>query len=199
MAKENKTWKEKCSELENLLKESRKEARYYRRVAKETGGKRLREVDQLSASLTDLKRAKEALRESEERYRSLVENTLYGYFVTEYPSGRFVFLNQRIFDLFGYKIGDEGQVTIWDVIESNEHQIAKERMQARINDKNFGPDHHTYTGVRKDGSVFRTEVCSSPVTFQGKQFIQGVVRDVTEEEQLNKRLQEAQKMEAIGT
>jgi two-component system, cell cycle sensor histidine kinase and response regulator CckA len=199
MSEKEKTWKGKCYEMEDLLKKSREEAKYYKGVAEEAGKKRLREVDQLSNFLADLKRAEEALKESEERYRSLVENTLYGYFIVEYPSARFVFLNRRIFEIFGYRLEENSQLTVWDVAEPDEHQILKEQMQAMIRDRSVTYEHHRYTGVRKDGSVFRAEVCSSLVTFQGKLFIQGVIRDVTEEENLNKRLQEAQKMEAIGT
>ena len=52
--------------------------------------------------VTDRKWAEKDHRQSEERYRSLVENTLNGYFICEIPSGNFIFLNQRFCDLFGF-------------------------------------------------------------------------------------------------
>jgi signal transduction histidine kinase/CheY-like chemotaxis protein len=53
--------------------------------------------------------------------------------------------------------------------------------------------------LRKNGTTFLAEVTSSLVTFQGKRAIQGVIRDITEQNQLQKQLQRAQKMEALGT
>jgi nitrogen-specific signal transduction histidine kinase/CheY-like chemotaxis protein len=53
--------------------------------------------------------------------------------------------------------------------------------------------------VRRNGSTFQGEVSASLVTFRGKPVIQGVFKDVTEHDRLQKQLQQAQKMEAIGT
>lgn len=61
----------------------------------------------VARDITERIRAEEDLKQSEERYRSLVENTLDCYFICEIPSGRFLFLNQRICDLFGYTM-EEG-------------------------------------------------------------------------------------------
>ncbi|MBW1815418.1 MAG: hypothetical protein JRJ39_17830, partial [Deltaproteobacteria bacterium] len=51
----------------------------------------------------------------------------------------------------------------------------------------------------KDGSTFKTEISTSLVTFHGKAAVQGVLRDITEQERLEQQLQQAHKMEAIGT
>ena len=66
--RENKTF-----ECQRLVEEIKQEAQYYRKIAEETGRKRLREIDQLSRLIGDLKNAEEALRKSEERYRNLFE------------------------------------------------------------------------------------------------------------------------------
>ncbi len=71
MAEENKTLEERCAELEKLLKEVRQEAAYYQGNAEEAGRRHLRETDQLSRLITRHRRAEEALRESERRYREL--------------------------------------------------------------------------------------------------------------------------------
>jgi len=47
--------------------------------------------------------------------------------------------------------------------------------------------------------MFRAEAATSIVMFQGKPAMQGVFKDVTEQERLEQQLQQAQKMEAIGT
>jgi two-component system cell cycle sensor histidine kinase/response regulator CckA len=149
--------------------------------------------------ITEEKQIEDALQQSEERYRSLVENTLDGYFIWEIPSGRFIFLNQRICDLAGYTMQEGLSLTIWDVIEPDEHHFIKERIQAWMESKAPSFASNVYGAIRKDGSKFRAEVSSSLITYKAKPVIQGILRDVTEEEKLQMQLQQAQKMESIGT
>ena len=61
------------------------------------------------------------------------------------------------------------------------------------------PDREIYTLKRSDGSPFKADVSTSMVTFREKCAVQCVIRDITEQEQIEKQLQRAQKMEAIGT
>ncbi len=149
--------------------------------------------------ITQRKQSEEALRKSEERYRSLVENTMYGFFIHEIPSGRFLFLNQRACDLYGYTLQEGLELTVWDALSPEDHERIQKRVQARVEGNKLGPDIQTYTAVRKDGATFRLEVSSSLIIFQGRPAVQGIIRDVTEHERLEQQLKQAQKMEAMGT
>jgi len=149
--------------------------------------------------ITDRKLAENALRQSEERYRSLVENTLDGYFICEIPSGRVIFVNQRGCDLFGYTMEEALNLSLWDTIAPEDHVILKERFKKKMEKQSIAQQSITYTGKRKDGSRFRAQVATSVVMFQGKAALQGVFKDITQQERLERQLQQAQKMEAIGT
>ena len=150
------------------------------------------------SDITDRKRMEADLKESEERYRSLVENTIDGYFIAEIPSGAFIFFNQSICNLFEYTMQEARRLTFWDVIDTKEHSIIKERIIERL--KVIQPSFatNTYTAVRKSGSKFRAEVSTSIVTYSGKPALQGVLRNITENERLQLQLQQAQKMESVG-
>jgi PAS domain S-box-containing protein len=150
------------------------------------------------SDITARKRAEKDHQQSEERYRSLVENTLDGYFICEIPSGKFIFLNQRICDLFRYPMPDALALTVWDVIDPGEHQLIKKRIRARMEGTASGHADHTHSAVRQDGSTFRVEVSNSVVTYKGEPAVQGVLRDITEKERLQLQLQQAQKMESVG-
>jgi two-component system, cell cycle sensor histidine kinase and response regulator CckA len=154
------------------------------------------------ASLMDVtyrKQAEEAVRQSEQRYRFLVENVLLGLFICEMPSGRFLFLNQRIREIFGYGTDEGLDMSVWEAIHPDEHNLLKKRIDGKIKGELPSSDSVIYTAIKKDGSHFRAEVNATPVTYQGIPAMQGVVMDVTEKELLEKQLQQAQKMEAIGT
>jgi PAS domain S-box-containing protein len=138
------------------------------------------------------------LEKSEDRYRSLVENTMEGYFICDIPSGRFLFLNERSCDIYGYTLQEGLKLTIWDVISSEDHERVQKRIQARLEGKKLSSERQAYTSVRKDGSTIRAEISTSLITFQGRPVVQGVVRDITEQESLERQLQQSKKMEAIG-
>lgn len=140
-----------------------------------------------------------ALRESEGRYRSLVENTLDGYFICHIPSGQFLFLNRGIVRLFGYTMKEALSLTIRDVIVPEAHDYINELIQARLMGKFMKFDRQVYLAIRKDGSTFRAEVSTSMVTFQDQTAIQGILRDITDQEHLQEQIQKAERMQAIGT
>ena len=156
-------------------------------------------VISVAKDMTQAKQAEEALALSEQRYRSLVENVPYGIFIADYPSGRFMFLNQAICDLFGYTMAQGIELNLWQVIDPKDHRRVRERMQARASGQRITGEHDVYTALRQDGSPFRCEVTASLVSFRGQQALQGILRDVTEKETLERQLQHAQKMEALGT
>ncbi len=148
--------------------------------------------------ITKRKQAEEALRQSEERYRSLVEHTMDGYFISEIPSGRLIFLNQRICEIFQYDMQEAVSQTIWDVIDPKQHDFIRKQLKVAL--QATGPRHESYTlnAICKDGRKIRAEVSASIVQYNGQQVLQGVLRDVTEREKLFRQLKQAQKMESIG-
>ena len=137
-------------------------------------------------------------RDSEQRYRSLVENTMDGYFICKIPSGKFAFFNQRACDIYGYTMTEALELTVWDVIIPDDHPRIRQRIQDRKEGKNLTSERQIYTAVRKDGSTFRAEISTSLVVHSREFAVQGTLRDVTENERLQTQLQQAQKMEAVG-
>ncbi len=150
--------------------------------------------------ISERKRAEEALRASEERYRILVENLPYGLFIAELPSSRLVFVNRVLARMFGYPEDTEPKrYTVKDMVAPEEHQILAQRLARRLAGDPSIPPEWVYTGVRADGSRFRCKASVAAITYRGRTALQGFVRDVTEEEMLQRQLQQSQKMEAVGT
>jgi len=148
--------------------------------------------------ITDRITAENARQQSEERYRSLVENTMDGYFICELPSAQFLFLNKRACDIFGYTLQEGLALSVWDIISKEDSAHVKERIQARFEGQEIDSERHAYTGIHKNGSSFRMEISTSLVTFKDNPAVQGVIRDITEQERLEYQLQQSKKMEAIG-
>ena len=88
---------------------------------------------------------------------------------------------------------------LWTVIPEHERERVRLKIEDRVAGTRLYPDREIYTLMRSDGSPFKADVSTSMVTFREKCAVQCVIRDITEQEQLERQLQRAQKMEAIGT
>ncbi len=139
-----------------------------------------------------------SFQEDEELYRFLVENTSDGFFIAEVPSGKFLFLNRRVCEIFGYLPEETKDASIWDALAPEDYGTAKEKIQAALKDGKSYFRRSVYAMRRKDKSVFKAEVSVSYAEFRGRQVLQGILRDVTEQIYLQEQLRHAQKMEAIG-
>ncbi|MFH1672696.1 MAG: PAS domain S-box protein [Pseudomonadota bacterium] len=138
----------------------------------------------------------EALRESEQRYRTLFEDSRDAVYVTA-KEGRFVDINQSALDLFGYT---REQMVGLDVRAIYVNPDDRYRFQQEIEKKGAVRDYEIKfrkkDGTEMDCLLTSTVRRSHDGTILG---YQGIIRDVTEQKQLEVQLQQAQKMEAVGT
>jgi len=148
--------------------------------------------------ITDQKRAESSLRQSEALYRSLVEKTTDGYFISEFPSGCIIFFNERLCELSGYTHREAMHLEVWDLIALDEHRRVHEQVWSKAGHEGHICRESIFTAVRKDGSTFLAEVTVSSVPFQGRQAVQGIIRDVSERERLWRQLQYVDKMQGLG-
>jgi PAS domain S-box-containing protein len=144
------------------------------------------------------KRAEEALRESEERYRSLVETSPDGIALTDLD-GNIIFCNQQNAGLLGLEdtAQAEGRNT-FDFIAPEDRQDARDNWKKALEAGSIRNAEHTF--LRRDSSVFSGEMNASLVSVaEGKpnSFIV-MLRDITERKKLEQQVRQATKMDAIG-
>ncbi len=152
--------------------------------------------------ITDRKRAEEALRDSEVRYREIFES-VGDALVVMGPDGIVEDVNEAACRLYGY-----GRSELRGLANK---ALAAERYHLLIENELNTPGirrsvYNEAAGVRKNGEEVRVEVRISRFYAGGRVCFLAVVRDMTErkraEAELRKmeaRLVQAQKMEAIGT
>ena len=145
--------------------------------------------------ITERRRAEEALRESEERYRLLFESNPHPMWVYDLETLAFLAVNEAAVRHYGYSREEFLAMTIKD-IRPPEDVPALMEIVARVGG---GLDQ---TGVwrhrKKDGSVIDVGITSHTLTFAGRRARVVLVNDITERRQLEEQLRQAQKMEAVG-
>ncbi|MFO7598477.1 MAG: PAS domain S-box protein [Candidatus Desulfacyla sp.] len=139
--------------------------------------------------------AEKALRESEERYRILVEESFDGIFVQKGP--KIIFANGRLHQMLGYEDGELLGLDHWLVYHPESQEITRKRAEARMGGKNV-PSHYEVKLGRKDGSWFYGEIAARVINFDEESGIQVWVKDIHERKQAEQALQEnEQRMRAI--
>ena len=205
MAEENRTLEKRGAELERLLEEARQEARYYQRLAKETGKRGLREIDRLSRLITERKQIEDELRKSEKRFRELADLLPATVFETN-TEGDLKFANQIAFDFFGYTQNDfDKGLNCLQMLIPEDRDRARKNIQRVLSGKKLGGIE--YTAQRKESATFPVIIYASQIIHENKPVgMRGIIINITElklaeeeKEKLQAQLQQAQKMEAIGT
>ncbi len=155
--------------------------------------------------ITDRKRMEEELRESEEKYRELA-NSLPQFVFEMDEKGILTFANRNAFDFFGYTQNDfDKGFNALQLLIPEDQDRAMENIQRRLGGEELGG--REYTALRKGGSTLPVVVHVNPI-IRGNQpaGLRGIMIDITdrklaeeEKKKLEAQLQQAQKMDAIGT
>lgn len=154
------------------------------RISRDESGKPVRMVGTI-VDITDRKRADEALRGSECRYRELVEQIADGIFVAD-PQGRYLDVNSAGARMLGYTAAEICRMSIADVVVAEDVTRIPQEI-ARLSGGTAVLSEWQF--LRKDGSAFWGEVVGRRLS-DGR--LQGVVREITERKQAEIALHESE-------
>jgi two-component system cell cycle sensor histidine kinase/response regulator CckA len=153
----------------------------------------------IARDITDRKRAEEALRESETRYKDLFDHAIDCLYTVDL-NGTFTSGNEAAIRLLGYSREELVRLNFKDIIDPDYLSVAEENFHKKVQKgiESTGP--YEVLMRSKDGTPVWLEVTSRVITKDGKPFgVHGTARDVTERKRLEERLRQAAKMEAVGT
>jgi PAS domain S-box-containing protein len=141
------------------------------------------------------KKADQAVKESEEKYRALFEDSKDAIYIV-LREGMFVDVNQAMLDLFGYTRDEMIGMSILNIYNKHDDRsVMLNELGKKGSLKDYPVKFKSRDGTEMDCLLTET------VKREDDRIIgyQGIVRDITSQKKLESQLRQAQKMEAIGT
>ncbi|TAK15468.1 MAG: PAS domain S-box protein, partial [Acidobacteria bacterium] len=151
------------------------ECRPWRRANGEIGG-----LTMQTQVITERKRAEQRLAENENRFRSLVENSLVGVYIIQ--NGHFTYVNSALEQIFGFGPRELNGLPPLTIVQPADHAMVADMMRRRLAGE-FAAPRYEFQGRKKDGEAVLIEVMGSKIELEGAPALIGNISDITRERQ----------------
>jgi two-component system cell cycle sensor histidine kinase/response regulator CckA len=146
--------------------------------------------------ITERKKAEEAMRESEERYRSLFENA-HDLIQILGPDGRFLYVNRAWLQIMDYGEEEVPTMSVFDVISPGCLERCRDIFQQMMSGEPIMDIETEF--INKSGEKIILEGNTHPRMKEGQVVsVQCIFRDITGRKRAEEELQKIQKLESIG-
>jgi PAS domain S-box-containing protein len=143
----------------------------------------------------ELYRAGTALRESEERFRSLVEGSTSAIWIDDGKS--FLYANPAALEITGYSFEELSHLSIVKLVHPDFREYVMKQAGERMKGGET-PKHYEYQIVKKTGEAVWIDFSGAVIDYQGRQAMIASAYDISDRKRLEEQLVQARKMEAIG-
>ncbi len=153
----------------------------------DTVGYKLRAIE----DALERRRAEHALRESEARYRNIVETAQEGIWTID-ARGRTTFVNRMMADMLGYSVEEMTGRALFDFMDDEGREISARNIERR---REGIAEQHEFKFLRKDGAAIWTLLNTTPLQDeQGYAGALAMVTDITERKQAEEALRASEAM-----
>ena len=145
-----------------------------------------RRIAELEKSETEHKQAEEALRESENKFRSLAEKSLVGIYLIQ--DGIFRYVNPKLAEIFDYRVEELiGKRGPRDLTLQEDWPVVEKALCRRISGR-VKSIHYDFRGITKNKEIIYVEVYGSRTTYQGRPAVIGTLSDITESRRMEEKI-----------
>ena len=142
----------------------------------------------LIQDITESKKIEEDLKEAEQMFRNLVEESMVGVYIIQ--DEVMVYANPICCSIFGYTEEEFAKIADFSkIVYGPDISIVRENVEARISGEKRSL-HYEFRGIKKDGEQIMVEVFGNLTQFKGKPAIIGSILDITSRVQYIKLLKD---------
>ena len=174
-------------QAENALQVARNELE--RRVEERTaelGAANAKLLEQVS----ECEQAELALRESEQKYATLIEDALIGVYILK--DARIEFVNDKFADIYGYTKDELIGMDSLDLVHPHDRPLVRKLREKRLKGEKV-PVEYESKGLKKNGETIWVMRSYSQITYKGGPAISGIVADITKRHKAEEALRKSDK------
>jgi len=161
-------------------------------------------IKKLEDKVLKLERLNDELRESEEKYRTLIDNANDAVALIE-PTGYLKFVNPEFCRMSGYSMEEAKELHFSELIHPDDLAMVMENLKKMLAGEKV-PRNYEFRVLTKSGETIHVELNSSTIEREGEIVeVLSIIRDISErkrteeeKEKIQAQLLQAQKLEAIG-
>ncbi|MBI5679893.1 MAG: PAS domain S-box protein [Methanobacterium sp.] len=139
--------------------------------------------------LTEKKRAEDALKESEEKYRTIIETAQEGVWIID-ENANTTYVNQGMAEMLGYSADEMMDKSLFDFMDDEGKVDAEEKMERR---REGIKEVHDFRFLHKDGSSVWAMISTNPIFDKNGEFsgALGMLSDITHRKQMEVQIKES--------
>jgi PAS domain S-box-containing protein len=132
--------------------------------------------EQLQREIAQRKISEEALRSSEQKYSTLVENSLTGIYIDQ--DARIQFANQRFADIYGYPREEVLGIESWKLVHPDDREFTNRIREKRLK-REETPSEYEARGLTRQGEIIWITRRNTLIEYGGRPAILGNIADIT--------------------
>jgi PAS domain S-box-containing protein len=144
----------------------------------------------LRKQILECEQAKRALRESELKYATLVEDALIGVYLIQ--DGKIEFANDKFADIYGYSKDELIGMDSLELIHPDDRPLVKKLREKRLKGEK-APAEYESRGLKKNGDIIWVMRSFSQITYQGRPAISGIVANISKRRRAEEALRKSDK------
>ncbi|MFX0201056.1 MAG: PAS domain S-box protein, partial [Candidatus Hodarchaeota archaeon] len=144
----------------------------------------------IARDITERKKAEDSLRESEEKFRILAENSPNMIFINK--KGKVVYANKRCEEVMGYRREEfySPDFDYLNIVASEYVDLVKGKFRKHMEGEDVSP--YEYAILSKKGKRIEALISTKLITYEGDNAILGIITDITERKKVEDELRESE-------
>lgn len=154
----------------------------------------LRQAQFMLYDVTERKMAEGALKESEQKFRTLAESASTAIFM--YQKNKICYVNEACITVTGYSAEELLKMDFWNVVHPDFRQLAKDLGMARQRGEPV-PNHFELRIRTKAGESRWIDFTAATTQYKGEVAVRGTVYDITERKKAQEKLEESEEQRRL--
>ncbi|MEA3372684.1 MAG: PAS domain S-box protein [Campylobacterota bacterium] len=135
--------------------------------------------------ITEQKEVENRLKQSEEKFRTIAENSLMGIFIY---TDHYVYANEALADMSGYSIEEIYQMEPWEMVVGPAREQVKKIVLRRLKGEKFPQEYNDLKLVDKNGAIKTARVMTQTIKYGDGYAGLGTIVDVTDIKETKQKL-----------